>query len=57
MGRFPDTVMNRIKHSGVWGIFIPGLKEGSLYKYELKTQEKEIVLKADPYAFLFRKET
>ncbi|KRG16452.1 1,4-alpha-glucan branching protein GlgB [Lederbergia galactosidilytica] len=46
-----QTVMNRIKHSGVWGIFIPGLKEGSLYKYELKTQEKEIVLKADPYAF------
>ncbi|HVJ49016.1 1,4-alpha-glucan branching protein GlgB [Desulfitobacterium sp.] len=37
--------------SGVWTLFIPGLKEGDLYKYEITTQEKTVLLKADPFAF------
>ncbi len=37
--------------SGIWEIFIPGIEEGELYKYEIKTQNNELYLKADPYAF------
>ena len=36
---------------GVWEIFIPHLMPGDLYKYEIKTQSGEILLKADPFAF------
>jgi len=37
---------------GVWELFIPGLCEGDLYKYEVKSRHGEILpLKADPYAF------
>ncbi|CAH0344084.1 1,4-alpha-glucan branching enzyme GlgB [Bacillus sp. CECT 9360] len=43
--------MSRIRNTGTWVIFIPGLKEGSLYKYEIHTAENHVVLKADPYAF------
>ncbi len=37
--------------SGIWEIFVPGLKEGEIYKYEIKSKSKEIFEKADPYAF------
>lgn len=36
---------------GVWEIFIPHLMPGDLYKYEIKTQSGELLLKADPFAF------
>ena len=36
---------------GVWEIFIPHLMPGDLYKYEIKTQSGEVLLKADPFAF------
>jgi 1,4-alpha-glucan branching enzyme len=36
--------------SGVWEIFIPGLKEGELYKFQIKTKSGTILDKADPYA-------
>lgn len=36
---------------GVWDIFLPGLTAGDLYKFEIRTQTGEILLKADPYAF------
>ncbi len=39
--------------SGVWEIFIPGLDEGEVYKFEIKSKSGEIFLKADPYAFYF----
>ncbi|MDH3526917.1 MAG: 1,4-alpha-glucan branching protein GlgB [Gammaproteobacteria bacterium] len=40
--------------SGVWELFIPELKAGSLYKYEIRNRESgEILLKADPYAQAF----
>ena len=35
--------------SGVWELFIPGLKVGELYKYELKSKAGNIIIKADPY--------
>jgi 1,4-alpha-glucan branching enzyme len=38
--------------SGLWEIFMPGLTQGALYKYEIKTNYKEYtVAKADPLAF------
>ncbi|MDQ0218876.1 1,4-alpha-glucan branching protein GlgB [Peribacillus cavernae] len=43
--------MDRVHQSGVWVIFVSGLQEGELYKYEILTQENKVVLKADPYAF------
>ena len=38
--------------SGVWELFIPGLKEGTLYKYEIRSRLGPLpFLKADPYGF------
>ncbi len=37
--------------SGVWELFIPGLDEGAIYKFELISPADELLpLKADPYA-------
>jgi len=38
-------------NSGVWELFIPGIKAGDIYKYEIKTQNNDILEKTDPYAF------
>jgi 1,4-alpha-glucan branching enzyme len=44
--------MRRRGATGVWEIFIPGLKEGSGYKYEIRTADGAILpLKADPVGF------
>ena len=43
--------MRVLGSSGIWEIFIPGLNEGALYKYEIKTEKKQVLTKADPYAF------
>ncbi len=38
--------------SGIWEIFIPELREGAVYKYEILGPDGNLVpLKADPYAF------
>jgi 1,4-alpha-glucan branching enzyme len=42
--------MRSMGHSGVWELFVPGLKEGEKYKFEIKTQEEPVRLKADPFA-------
>src|SRR5262249_55142439 len=34
---------------GIWEIFIPDVRDGALYKYEIKTQEGLLALKCDPY--------
>ena len=36
--------------SGIWELFVPGLREGDLYKFELRTSAG-VLLKADPYGF------
>ncbi len=37
--------------SGVWVLFIPGVGEGTLYKFELRSRATgELLLKSDPYA-------
>ncbi|HTY59577.1 MAG TPA: alpha-amylase family glycosyl hydrolase, partial [Bacteroidota bacterium] len=42
--------MRVLGSSGIWEIFIPGLAEGELYKFQVKTQNGFIMDKTDPYA-------
>jgi 1,4-alpha-glucan branching enzyme len=39
--------------SGVWEIFIPGVSEGTKYKFEVRDLRGKIRLKTDPYGFFF----
>ena len=42
----------RLRHgAGVWELFIPGLRSGMLYKYEILGAHGEHLLKADPVAW------
>ncbi|MEI7865327.1 MAG: 1,4-alpha-glucan branching protein GlgB [Chthoniobacterales bacterium] len=43
--------MRKLFGSGVWEIFIPGLKEGAHYKFEIKGCHGDVFLKSDPFAF------
>ena len=45
-----STPMRSLGSSGVWEIFIPAMKEGQKYKFEIKTQCGERLIKSDPYA-------
>src|SRR6266567_46556 len=46
-----ENRMRRLSDSGVWEVFIPGLRDRELYKYEIKHGRRKF-LKADPYAFM-----
>lgn len=41
--------MRALGSSGIWEIFIPGLPEGELYKFHVKTQQGFVLDKTDPY--------
>lgn len=43
--------MKPLGSSGIWAVFVPDIQPGELYKYEIRTQAGNIILKADPYAF------
>lgn len=43
--------MRQRRENGIWELFIPGLREGQLYKYEVIDCRGNISLRADPYAF------
>jgi 1,4-alpha-glucan branching enzyme len=44
--------MRNLGQNGIWEIFIPGLVEGDLYKFEIRSRlGGTIQLKSDPYAF------
>ncbi len=45
--------MRSLGASGVWEIFIPGVREGDHYKYEIKDLHGVLSLKTDPYGFFF----
>ncbi|MEW6740664.1 MAG: 1,4-alpha-glucan branching protein GlgB [Nitrospirota bacterium] len=46
--------MKLLGDSGIWEIFIPGLDEGELYKFEVKSKYRGYKeQKADPFAFYF----
>ena len=42
--------MRRLGDSGIFEIFIPGVRKGAIYKYEIKFRNGMPALKADPYA-------
>jgi 1,4-alpha-glucan branching enzyme len=43
--------MRSLGSTGVWELFVPGVEEGATYKYEIRTQDRRLRLKADPVAF------
>ena len=45
--------MRHLGPSGVWELFIPGIGEGTLYKFEILDARGALVLKTDPYGFFF----
>jgi 1,4-alpha-glucan branching enzyme len=49
--------MRRHPGAGIWELFVPGLGEGSRYKFEILAQEGALLaLKSDPFAFEFEVE-
>lgn len=42
--------MEKVHDSGLWSLFIPGLKQGDTYKYSIR-HEGHYMRKIDPYAF------
>lgn len=42
--------MELLSESGVWSLFIPGIGEGELYKYQIFTETGQKLMKVDPYA-------
>ncbi|MCR5517748.1 MAG: 1,4-alpha-glucan branching protein GlgB [Lachnospiraceae bacterium] len=42
--------MNRVFESGLWEIFLPGIKDGYTYKYLIVTKDGRHLYKADPFA-------
>ncbi len=44
-------MMRRLGGSGVWDIFVPGVREGNHYKFEIRGKDGGVFLKTDPFAF------
>ena len=42
--------MEKLGPVGIWGLFIPGVKTGEMYKFLITTQEEQKLYKADPFA-------
>ncbi|MDA8082026.1 MAG: 1,4-alpha-glucan branching protein GlgB [Nitrospiraceae bacterium] len=46
--------MHLLGASGIWEIFVPGLKEGEIYKFDIASRfHRHHAVKADPYGFYF----
>lgn len=45
--------MRSMGSSGLWEIFVPGVSEGMLYKFEIETQEGRRLIKTDPLGLGF----
>ncbi|KAA8727191.1 MAG: 1,4-alpha-glucan branching enzyme [Ewingella americana] len=43
--------MRQRRENGIWELFIPAVKQGQLYKYEIIDCRGHVSLRADPYAF------
>jgi 1,4-alpha-glucan branching enzyme len=46
-----NHLMKNVNNSGFWNIFITGISEGQIYKYEIVTSQGDSILKSDPYAY------
>ncbi len=44
-------MMRGLGGSGIWELFVPGVGDGTRYKFEIRAQSGELLLKADPFAF------
>lgn len=44
------ALMHRCPMSGIYELFVPEVRPGALYKYEIKVRGGNVILKADPYA-------
>lgn len=44
-------MMNVHAYCGIWELFIPGLDEGEIYKFEIKTPQGTLRVKSDPLGF------
>jgi 1,4-alpha-glucan branching enzyme len=42
--------MRTMGSGGIWELFLPGVGAGERYKYEILTTDRDLLLKADPYA-------
>lgn len=42
-------MMRRIEYSGIFELFIPGIENGEIYKYEILTKAGNSFMKPDPY--------
>ena len=45
------TPMDRLEPLGIYELFIPGFKEGQIYKYCITTEKGDKIQKVDPFAF------
>jgi 1,4-alpha-glucan branching enzyme len=45
------TDMKLVGAAGIWSVFLPGITEGTAYKYIIVTQDGRELYKSDPYAF------
>jgi 1,4-alpha-glucan branching enzyme len=43
--------MRKLLGPGVWELFLPGIREGAHYKFEIRTPSGATLLKSDPFAF------
>src|SRR6266704_376405 len=43
--------MRKLVGGGVWELFVPGIKQGAHYKFEIRSQTGAVLLKSDPFAF------
>jgi 1,4-alpha-glucan branching enzyme len=43
--------MRSLENSGIWELFIPGIAEEELYKFEIRTQYRDLHIKSDPFQF------
>ena len=44
-------LMRALGGSGIWELFVPGVGDGARYKFEIRAQSGELLVKADPFAF------
>lgn len=47
--------LEKVNDNGLWSLFIPGIKEGELYKLAITLNNDKVVLKSDPYGFFSEK--
>jgi len=43
--------MRKLIGSGAWELFLPAIKQGAHYKFEIRAQTGALLLKSDPFAF------